>query len=154
MKRKILLLLVNTLVAAVLLLTACGPAVNTTPKPVPTLENTNWVLQSYGTPANLKSVLTSADGLKNIEITAVFDNAQGQVSGSSGVNTYGGSYELKDNKLSISGLIITLLGGPQPLIDQEKEFLKLLQAAESYQITDGRLQINCGQQMLVFTEKP
>jgi len=102
---------------------------------------------------NTKSVLTSAGLLKDIKITAVFDSSKGQVTGSSGVNTYGGTYELKDNKLTISGLTVTLLGGPQSLIDQEHDYLNLLQASESFQITDSQLQINCGQQVLIFIVK-
>ena len=150
MKLKGLFLIANSLLVAVLFLTACSPV---TPKPLPTLENTTWMLQSYGQPENLKSVQKGYIYLRNVEITAVFDSVKGQVTGSSGVNTYRGGYKLEDNKLSISVFIMTQLGGPQPLIDQEEEFLNLLQAAESFQITDGRLQINCGQQVLVFTEK-
>ncbi len=60
---------------------------------------------------------------------------------------------MKDNKLTISGLAVTLLGGPPPLIDQEHDYLDLLQAAETFQIKDGQLQINCGQQVLIFMEK-
>ncbi len=152
MKKEVVWLTANILMVAVLLLDACGPATTTTPtptatpKPIPTLENTTWVLQSYGQTGNLKSVLTGT-------VTAVFDNANGQVTGFTGVNRYGGGYELKDNKLSIQGLTLTALLGPQPLLDQETEFLKLLQAAESYQIEDSQLQINCGQQVLIFAKK-
>jgi heat shock protein HslJ len=154
LKRKILLLIVNIVLGAVLFLTSCTATTPppTSPKPTPTLENTTWVLQSYGQPGNTKPVLTSAGPLTDIKITAVFDSSKGEVTGSSGVNTYGATYELKDNKLTISGLTVTLLGGPQPLIDQEHDYLNLLQASESFQITDSQLQINCGQQVLVFME--
>ncbi len=159
MKGKILLLIVNITICAVFFLTACTTTTPTsttppptTPKPTPTLENTTWALQSYGQPGNTKSVLTSAGPLKDIKITADFDSSKGQVAGSSGVNTYGATYELKGNKLTISVQIVTLLAGPQPLIDQEHDYLNLLQASESFQIIDSRLQINCGQQVLVFTE--
>lgn len=150
MNRKIILLAANTLLLTILLVNACTPTGTTSP----TLENTTWVLKSYGQPENLKSVLTGIGFLwKAPEITIAFDNTTGRVSGFSGVNTYGSTYELSDDKISIPGLILTLLGGPQPLIDQEKEFLKLLHDAESYQIVNGRLQINCGQQVLIFREQ-
>jgi len=119
-----------------------------TPKtPIPALENTTWVLQSYGQPGNLKTVIGDA-------ITTVFDNAKGQVTGFTGLNRYGGGYELKDDKLSIQRLMLTALSGSQPLIEQEAEFLKLLQAAESYQIEGDKLTITCGSQVLIFTKKP
>ncbi|GEM_PF-2152776 len=114
----------------------------------PAFENTTWVLQSYGQPGNLISVL------KDREVTAFFDSAKARVSGSAGVNMYGGGYDLKDNKLSIPGpLISTLMAGPQPLMDQEKEFLTALQAAESYKIEGGKLTITCGGKALIFTKK-
>jgi putative lipoprotein len=119
----------------------------TTPTVVPALENTTWVLQSYGQSGNLKSVL------KDTEITTTFDSVKGQVAGSAGVNRYVGGYELKDNKLSVSKqLAVTAMAGPQSLMDQEKEYLTALQATESYQIKDGQLQINCGQQLLIFAK--
>ena len=124
------------------------PVPKLTPSPAPSLDNATWVLQSYGQPGNLKSVL------KDSEVTALFDGAKGQVAGSAGVNRYSGSYELKGNRLFITGpLASTRMAGPQPLMDQETEFLKLLQAAESCQIDDSRLQINCGQPMLIFAKK-
>ena len=120
----------------------------TTSTPVATLENTTWVLQSYGQPGNLKSVL------KDTEVTALFDSAKGRVVGSAGVNTYFGGYKLDDNKLIIPGPIgSTKMAGPQPLMDQETEFFKLLQAAESHQIEDSHLRINSGQQVLIFAKK-
>ncbi len=145
------------LITSLLLSVSCANSTPPNQEPsvptVPTLENTTWVLQSYGQPGNLKTVLTGADVTwKSTEITAVF-GASGRVTGSSGVNTYGGTYELLDNKLSITGITLTTLGGPQPLVDQETEFLKLLRAAESYQIKDSQLQINCGQELLIFAKK-
>jgi hypothetical protein len=35
-------------------------------------------------------------------------------------------------------------------MEQELQYLKALQAAESYQIQDEKLEINCGAQILVF----
>ncbi len=126
------------------------PEATSTPATASTgkLENTTWVLQSYGQPGNLKSVL------KDTEVSVLFDSAKGQVAGSAGVNSYFGGYEVKGSKLSIPGPVgSTKMAGPQPVMDQETEFLKLLQAADSYQIKDGQLQIDCGQQILIFKLK-
>ncbi|MFC1949046.1 META domain-containing protein [Chloroflexota bacterium] len=139
MKKITLLLLVNTLLIPVILLAACNQTMETTPK----LENTTWILQSYGQPEGLESVLKGIGFIWIApEVTAIFDNTTGQVSGFGGVNTYGGTYVLTDRKLSIKGIFLTDLGGPQPLLDQEQEFLGLLRAAESFQFIDSWLQIN------------
>lgn len=92
-------------------------------------------------------------GLKKYVITIVFDGTQGQFSGSGGVNLYGGSYETKENKLSIQKLDMTLMDGPQLLLDQEKGFLNILKSAESYEIESGELIIICGNGVLIFREK-
>ena len=112
------------------------------------LENTNWVLESYGQPGTLKSVL------KDAEITAVFDSAKGQVGGSAGVNRYFGSYKLDGSKLTMTGPMgSTMMAGPQPLMDQETEYLKAIQVAESYKIEGSQLTITCGSKVLIFRKK-
>ena len=122
----------------------------TPPTPAFIFENTLWVLQSLGQSGNLKPLVK----LNNAEVNALFDSAKGQVGGSGGVNRYTGNYELKGNKLSIPGpLAATAMAGPQPLMDQEREYLKLLQNASTYQITDGQLQIDCGEQVLIFVKR-
>ena len=110
------------------------------------LENTTWVLQSYGEPGNLKAVL------EGIEITATFESTEGRVSGSAGCNTYSGDYHISDSKLSIPLIVSTEIGclEPEGIMEQELQYLKALQAAESYQIQDEKLEINCGAQILVF----
>jgi heat shock protein HslJ len=144
-KRTILWLTISILIIAVTLISACT---KTTPTPVPILENTTWVLQSYGQVGNLKSVL------EDTEITALFDSTKGQVAGSAGVNPYGSRYELKGNNLSIPGpLVSTMMAGPQPLMDQEKEYLTALQAAESSKIEGDKLTITCSGTVLIFRKK-
>jgi putative lipoprotein len=119
-----------------------------TATPVANLENTIWVLQAYGQPGNMKSPL------KDSEITATFDSTKGQVAGSAGVNKYFGGYELKGNKLTISKqMASTAMAGPQPLMDQEKEYLTTLLAADSYKIDGDKLTISCGSTNLVFIKK-
>ena len=40
---------------------------------------------------------------------------------------------------------------PEGVMDQEQEYLAALQLAESYEIGDDELQMNCGSQVLVFS---
>ena len=112
------------------------------------IENTDWVLQSYGEFGNLKNVLTDT------EITAEFVSSEGTVEGSAGCNSYSGSYEVKDSQLSIPGPIAATemyCQEPEGVMEQERQYLELLQAAESYSVEDGELQINCGGQVLIYT---
>ncbi len=114
----------------------------------PLIEDTDWVLQSYGEFGNLKDVLTDT------EITAEFVSSDGTVEGSAGCNSYSGSYEVKDSQLSIPGPIAATemyCQEPEGVMEQERQYLELLQAAESYSVEDGELQINCGGQVLVYT---
>ncbi len=112
------------------------------------LEGTSWILQSYGEPGNPNDILTDT------EITAEFISSAGTVKGSAGCNSYSGSYQLAASQLSIPGPIaVTEMYclEPEGVMEQEQQYLALLQAAESYSTEDGELQINCGQQVLVYT---
>ncbi|MFC1931606.1 META domain-containing protein [Chloroflexota bacterium] len=112
------------------------------------LEDTTWVLESHGPQGNLKALLADA------EVTATFNSADGQVTGSGGCNGYGGSYELTGNKLAIPGpLMSTMMSCGEEKDQQEQQFFTTLQSAESYQIDDGKLTINCGNNILVFKQK-
>ena len=115
------------------------------PKQEVALEDTLWVLQSYGEPDNLKAVLADTD------ITATFDSAEEKVTGSAGCNNYFGSYEVEGSQLSIPGPIgATMMACPEPIMNQEQEYLSILQVAESYEIDCDELRINCGSQVLIF----
>ncbi len=141
--KHMLLIAVSIVMLAVALAPACSSG--TTSRP---LEGTTWMLQSFGQPGNLKSVL------KDAEISASFDAGKRQVSGSGGVNRYFAGYDLKGNRLSISGqLASTKMAGPPPLMDQEQEYFTLLQAAESYSIKGDKLTIASGSNVLIFTAK-
>ena len=112
------------------------------------IEDTDWVLQSYGEFGNLKDVLTDT------EITAEFVSSEGTVEGSAGCNSYSGSYEVEDSQLSIPGPIAATemyCMEPEGVMEQERQYLEILQAAKSYSVEDGELQINCGGQVLVYT---
>ena len=111
------------------------------------LEDVAWVLESYGEPGNLKTVIIDT------EITAEFVSTEDTVKGSAGCNHYFGGYEIKDSQLSIPGPIaVTEMYCMEPpgVMDQEQEYLAILQLAESYEINGEELQINCGKQVLIF----
>jgi heat shock protein HslJ len=120
------------IVCTVLTVIACGT-------PGSALERNKWSLNSYGEQNNPEQVL------EGTEITATFDKGKGEVSGSSGCNTYFASYEVKGNSLSIYNLAYTERAciSPTGVMEQEQEFLSLLADAESFQVDDTSLTITC-----------
>ncbi|MFC1903026.1 META domain-containing protein [Chloroflexota bacterium] len=140
MKR--ILVMLSLLLIVVLGLIACSTGTGEA-----MLEDTAWVLESYGEPGNLKAVIV------DIQITAEFVSAEETVKGSAGCNSYFGSYELKGSQLSIPGFIAATemyCMEPEGVMDQEQEYLAVLQLAESYEIDGDELHIDCGSQVLIF----
>jgi len=62
-------------------------------------------------------------------------------------------YQISNNELSIPVMAHTEMYclEPEGVMEQEYQYLKTLQTAESYQIQGGKLQIDCGDQILVYT---
>ncbi|MFC1943879.1 META domain-containing protein [Chloroflexota bacterium] len=66
---------------------------------------------------------------------------------------YFGSYEVEDTTLTIPGPIGATemyRMDPEGVMDQEQEYLSLLQQSEAYSITGDILSITCGNQILIF----
>ena len=74
------------LLVSILGLAACGSGASP-------IENTTWVLQSYGEPGMTKLPLP------NIQITVYFDSGSKEFTGDAGCNTYSGSYEVRRRQL-------------------------------------------------------
>jgi heat shock protein HslJ len=142
--RNITTIVLAILIAGTIGFTACS-TVNTTG-----LENTKWTLTSYGKQTSL------SPALENTEVTAVFDSGEKRVTGSAGCNNYFAGYELTGNKLSISPIASTEMycGEPAGLMDQEYNYLSLLQRAKTFQIqTDQLLIYTDDEQVIIFDNK-
>jgi heat shock protein HslJ len=112
------------------------------------LEDTKWLLRSYGEQNNLQNVIVGT------EITATFNSAKAEVSGSAGCNHYFAGYEVRGSTLSISGMGWTEMActSPEGVMEQEQEFLSILAGAQSLQADDTTLTIFCSDgQQLYFT---
>ncbi len=132
-------LLLTLLVLSVISLPACTTT-------TPAFEDIEWVLESYGEQGNLQPVLEDS------EISATFDSTEDKVAGSAGCNRYFGGYETSRGKLTM-GLIASTEMWCEGLMDQEQEYLKILGAAETYQIEDGKLQISSSEKLLIFKRR-
>ena len=111
------------------------------------LAGVTWVLKAYGERENL------TPALEGMEVTLIFNREDRSAGGSGGVNCYGGDYEAEGNKLVIRDIMQTLIMGPEPAQGQENAFIRILQAAENYEITGGELTITGAAGTLVFTQK-
>ena len=96
------------------------------------LEGTSWKLTSYGGTAVLEGTT----------VTANF--ADGEMNGSGGCNSYGGSYQVNGNKIQMENLMMTLMAclNPEGVMDQEAAVFGFLQNAETFEINaEGQLLI-------------
>ena len=138
MRNKVVLI---TILSALMIigLTACNTAKTA-------LEDKEWVLASYGEQGDLQAVLAGT------EITAIFDSAEEQVTGSAGCNSYFADYEASGNKLSILELAWTEIGctAPEGVMEQEQEYLTLLLDTATFQVEDSQLTISSSDGQVLF----
>ena len=133
-----------TLLLILLVLTAIGLTGCTGETGAVTLEGTPWVLESYGEQGNPQAVIEGS------EITAAFDSAEDKVSGYAGCNNYFAGYEVKNNELAISAIGSTMMHC-EGLMEQEQQYLAILEGAETFQVQDSQLRISSsGNQVLIF----
>jgi len=98
----------------------------------PTLQG-SWRLANMTEPPFPTPMVPSGD------LTAEFTN--GRVAGSGGCNRYSGGYTTKGDQIKIGPLASTFKACEETVMQQESRFLKALQAAERYEVSDDGLQI-------------
>ena len=136
--KKILMLMAALIVLAMAVLAGCQASVSP-------LEDTRWLLVSYGEPGNLKNVIPDA------EPTARFDSETKEVQGSGGCNTYFGSYEVDGNDLTMTGpFAVTEMWCGDAKGAQESEYLDILLAAGSFEVDGDAMIIRSGSAVLNY----
>lgn len=110
------------------LLAACN-GVN--PAPDDPLDGTSWVLMAYRKTRPIPGTI----------ITATFED--GQIHGSAGCNSYGGSYQVNDGAITVSEIAITEMAclEPEGVMEQEMMFCEFLQDGHTFRFADQQLQI-------------
>jgi len=93
--------------------------------------NTLWLLVE----------INGQDVLEETRITAEF--SEGKISGSAGCNNYFAPYEMKGNRISIGipGSTRMFCSEPEGIMDQESQYLGLLESANSFKRRGEELQI-------------
>jgi len=116
-------------------LSACGSARS--------LDGTSWRLESWS--------VSSLDP-RDFTITAEFDD--GQIGGTSAVNSYGGEYTTgPGSDFSVGEIAQTLMAGPEEDMRAESAYIELLRAAASYRLNGTTLTLydEAGNESLIFT---
>lgn len=142
MKLSKCLVLISLLVVGALLLSGCSGILPGSGDP---LEGTTWQL------------VTLAGGglIPGTEITLNFE--KGEVHGSAGCNSYGGSYRVDGDKITMTDLYNTEMAcmDPPGVMDQEMEYLALLRDAVAFEMSEGELMIEAtSDEVLAFVRAP
>jgi heat shock protein HslJ len=105
--------------------------------PPASLAGTQWILTAYN---NGQEAVVSV--LIGTEITAAFGD-NGRLAGSAGCNTYGASYEVDGDDITIGPSVTTRMfcAEPEGIMDQESAFLAALESAATYRIQGDKLEM-------------
>lgn len=78
-----------------------------------------------------------------------------QISGNTGCNQYGGSYQINGDEISFDGIYSTEMAclAPEGLMEQERTYLELLSSATRFTLADGVLTIFAGTNPVLIYEK-
>jgi heat shock protein HslJ len=111
---------------------ATEPVTQTMPSSA--LESTLWKLVSYSDKDG-----NTVEVLADTEVTAQFKD--GSVGGTASCNNYFGRYEVDGNQLTIEVGGTTMMACPQPIMEQESDYINNLTTSASYLIKGNQLQI-------------
>lgn len=95
-----------------------------------------WLLTGFGPEAAL------AEPVGGTEIRVEFNTEERKINGAAGCNRFFGKYEATENALSVSSLGSTKMACDSGVMDQESEFLKLLQNTSRYTVDERTLQLS------------
>lgn len=133
----------------ILAITACSPSGsggNVEPDVASgaVLEGTSWVLAEFGPEDGLTAVLPDTT------ITLNFTNDGSH--GSAGCNSYFGEFTQSGNSLTFGAIGSTKMACPEPIMQQENEYLAALGTVSSFALTDEQLTLHYDDGRLIFTE--
>jgi heat shock protein HslJ len=125
-------------------LAACSPTGSDgEPEPGVDLTDTSWVLNEFGAEDSLTAVLP------NTTITLNFTD--GQISGTSGCNSYFGDVTVKAETISISQIGSTMMAClDEGVMAQEAEYTAALTEVTSYTLAENQLTLQYEGGVLIF----
>ncbi len=107
------------------------------------IEGRSWVVHEMTVDGTKIQPIDSAMPVANF--------VEGTVSGVAGCNSYSGSYTIDGDAIRIGPLAATLMFCEQPegAMDQETLYLRLLQEADGYRVSDDTLTLLQGETVLI-----
>ena len=103
-----------------------------------------WKLTSYGSSGS------PTHAVADVDATIEFTN-DGKVSGNSGCNGFGGTYEIKDAQIAFSPIVSTLMACDDPRMAQENAVFQVVKDNVDYKIDGKTLTLTKDKMVLVFT---
>ncbi|MFQ5872468.1 MAG: META domain-containing protein [Dehalococcoidia bacterium] len=140
MKRSLIAYMMTLTLVLALGAMACGEDSS------PSLDDTSWVLESYGPQGATQALLADT------EITAEFDGSEATLTGSAGCNSYFTDYAVEGSDLTLSTLAWTERAclGPEGVMDQELAYLGALGTVDRFEVDDTTLRLFYSGGVLVF----
>ena len=113
------------------------------------LSGTAWQLMSYGAPGAEMSIVPGST------VTLVFSE-QDRLGGSGGCNTFGGSYTIEGDSITIGQVFSTLMAClDNAVMRQEQAYFDALRSAARFELSGDQLSITYGDgQQLLFIRAP
>jgi heat shock protein HslJ len=134
--------LIVTVITLAGLLVGCGAR----PTDSPSLQDTRWVLVTFGEAPPLTGTAPSAEF------------CGGQIRGSAGCNTYSGAYTVSESDIAIGDIASTEMWcmEPEGVMDQEQAFLAALASVTSHRLAGPQLEFldPAGRVLLTFEPQP
>ena len=131
---------------SVLLLFSCSSttSTNNSKNNTASLENTSWRL----TDISGEKIPPKSDNQRFGDFT--LNIGTDSINGSSGINSFFGSYTINNGKITTKGIAGTLMAGPDNLMKLEGRYLKALNNIKSYKIINNTLKIESDTDTLTF----
>ena len=138
--KRLLFLFISTL----LLFSCSNVSTTETKNNISSLENTSWRL----TDISGDKIPPKSDNERFGDFT--LNIGTDSISGSSGINSFFGSYTVNNGKITAKGIAGTLMAGPEELMKLEGRYLYVLNNIKSYKITNNTLKIESDTDTLTF----
>lgn len=91
-----------------------------------------WTLEAFGGASELEPAAA--------DVTTTLKMSGGTANGSGGVNSFSAEYEAPEGDAVTFGPVTsTMMAGPEPAMEQEARFFKVLEDTERFEINDGKL---------------
>lgn len=110
------------------------------------LEGTSWVLQEFGPDGSRTPVLPDTS------VTLMF--ADGRISGSANCNTYFADVTQSGSELNFGPIGSTRMACPEPIMQQENNFLAAMATVNHYVVAEGQLTLTYDGGLLIFATAP